>query len=97
MTDRYTPELVARSVELGGTVLVNRVSRLVVDPERFPDDADEPMARVGMGAVYTRTHDGRPLRSADADERTRLLAAYFEPYARGEQPGPLIEIGRAHV
>jgi len=82
MTDRYTPELVARSVELGGTVLVNRVSRLVVDPERFPDDADEPMAPVGMGAVYTRTHDGRPLRSADADERTRLLAAYFEPYAR---------------
>jgi hypothetical protein len=30
------------------------------------------MARVGMGAVYTRTHDGRPLRSSDPSERARL-------------------------
>jgi len=81
MTDRHTSELFALVVELGGVAFVNRTSRLVVDPERFPDDAQEPMARVGMGPVYTRTHDGRPLRSSDASERARLLAGYFEPYA----------------
>jgi N-formylglutamate amidohydrolase len=82
MTDHHTDALFARAVERGGAALVNRLSRLVVDPERFPDDADEPMARVGMGAVYRRTHDGRPLRSDDSAERSRLLAAYFQPYAR---------------
>jgi len=39
------------------------VSRLVVDPERLPDDASESMSAKGMGAVYTRTSDGAPLRS----------------------------------
>jgi N-formylglutamate deformylase len=82
MTDRHISELFALVVELGGVEFVNQTSRLVVDPERFPDDAQEPMARVGMGPVYTRTHNGRPLRSSDPSERARLLASYFEPYAR---------------
>ena len=33
--------------------------RLVMDPERFPDDRDEAMAAKGMGAVYVSTSDGR--------------------------------------
>jgi N-formylglutamate deformylase len=49
MTDHFTDEIVA-----GFRAKVDRVifgvSRLVVDPERFPDDADEPMAARGMGA-----------------------------------------------
>jgi N-formylglutamate amidohydrolase len=79
MTDRYVDEL----FDLGGraTRLVFPVSRLVVDPERFPDDADEPMAARGMGAVCTRTSDGRQLRSSlDARERQRLLQAYYFPH-----------------
>lgn len=36
-------------------------SRLVLDPERFCG-ADEPMERHGLGMIYRRTHDGRPLR-----------------------------------
>lgn len=61
-------------------LLVNRVSRLVVDPERFPDDADEPMAAVGQGAVYTRTTGGRILRDADPVERQRLIDRWYAPY-----------------
>jgi N-formylglutamate deformylase len=41
---------------------VNRLSRLVVDPERFPDER-EVMNSVGMGAVYTRTSTGKRLRA----------------------------------
>ena len=59
MTDRHTDRLFAWIRDLGGTLVVNRVSRLVVDPERFPDDDAEPMAAVGQGAVYTRTSCGR--------------------------------------
>ena len=51
MTDRYTAELFGGAIAHGGCAFVNRMSRLVVDPERFPDDADEPMA--AKGALIT--------------------------------------------
>lgn len=59
---------------------VNRLSRLVVDPERFPDEREE-MRSVGMGAVYTRTTHGDVLRSEDVAAGP-LVARYFLPYAR---------------
>ena len=80
LTDRHTDRLFAWIRDLGGTLFVNRVSRLVVDPERFPDDAREPMARVGQGAVYTATTSGGPLRAIDPRERSRLMARWYEPY-----------------
>jgi N-formylglutamate amidohydrolase len=80
LTDAHTDRLFAWIRDLGGTLVVNRTSRLVVDPERFPDDTQEPMATVGQGAVYTRTTDGQPLRTPDDTERARLLATFFEPY-----------------
>jgi len=81
MTDWHTPRLFAPpAVAAGGVVLVNRASRLVVDPERLPD-AREPMTALGMGAVYTRTSTGRPLRAErDAAERVRLLDGWFLPW-----------------
>jgi len=80
MTDWHTDALFAFAGRLGATRLVNGVSRLVVDPERFADDAEEPMAAVGQGAVYTRASDGSPLRELVGGERDALLAAYFLPY-----------------
>jgi N-formylglutamate deformylase len=80
LTDWHADRLLAWIPDAGGALLVNGVSRLVVDPERFDDDATEPMARVGQGAVYTRTTDGRPLRLPDEDARATLLARYFDPY-----------------
>jgi N-formylglutamate deformylase len=80
MTDRYTDELFAFPADVATTVAFP-VSRLVVDPERFADDAQEPMSRKGMGVVYTRTAEGRPLRAEPStSERQRLLARFYEPH-----------------
>ncbi|WP_051900151.1 N-formylglutamate amidohydrolase [Streptomyces aureus] len=83
ITDAHTAELAAAAGEAAGLRpwrFVNRLSRLVVDPERFPDEREEMLA-VGMGAVYTRTTHRAPLRPADMDPRP-LIDRYFHPYAR---------------
>ncbi|MFC8343267.1 N-formylglutamate amidohydrolase [Streptomyces sp. NPDC057280] len=83
IVDAHTAELAERAAGLSGVTpwrFVNRLARLVVDPERFPDEREEMLA-VGMGAVYTRTTDRNVLRPADTDPEP-LLARYFRPYAR---------------
>ena len=57
--------------------------RLVMDPERFPDDRDEAMAAKGMGAVYVSTSEGRRLRaeSFDARDRHRVMHDLYWPYS----------------
>lgn len=80
MTDRYTDELFALPSTLATTVAFP-VSRVVVDPERFTDDACEPMAGKGMGVIYTKTASGHPLRRPpSADQRRDLLARFYEPH-----------------
>lgn len=80
MTDAFTDELFGVSSDRATTVAFP-VSRLVVDPERFQDDAQERMAERGMGVVYVRTSDGRRLREAPgAPERAALLARFYEPH-----------------
>jgi N-formylglutamate deformylase len=63
-------------------IFENRLSRLVVDPERFPDDTEE-MRAVGMGAVYTHGFAGRRLRDDDPVRDQILLQEHFFPYAAG--------------
>lgn len=79
MTDAWTDRL-ADGVRLEAARIVFPVSRLVVDVERFPDDALEPMAAKGMGAVYTRLSTGEPLRREDAAERARIMARWHYPH-----------------
>ncbi|MEW2403658.1 N-formylglutamate amidohydrolase [Streptomyces sp. NPDC046862] len=83
ITDAHTEHL-ARCAAEGSALppwrFVNRLSRLVIDPERFPDEREE-MRAVGMGAVYTRTTHGAPLRPADF-EPGPLVERYFHPYAQ---------------
>ncbi|AXE90247.1 N-formylglutamate amidohydrolase [Streptomyces sp. Go-475] len=83
ITDAHTAEIAALAARLAGVTpwrFVNRLSRLVVDPERFSDEREE-MRAVGMGAVYTRTTHGAPLRSEGVDAGP-LVERYFLPYAR---------------
>jgi len=58
----------------------NKLSRLVIDPERFPDDR-EVMNSIGMGAVYRKTSKGEDLRKFDGARDAALLQSYFHPYA----------------
>ena len=57
------------------------VSRLVLDPERFTDDADEVMASRGMGVIYTHTTSGGSLRNTPTpDYRQALIRDYYDPH-----------------
>ncbi len=94
LTDHGTDALALSAADRAGRrpwVIVNRVSRFVVDVERFPDDREE-MAVVGMGAVYTRDTRGRRIRGEDTEHAQRLLAAYFRPW--GTAVRQVLSIGR---
>lgn len=65
MTDWYTAEIFGGG---GERDLVFPVSRLLVDVERFENDDEEIMASRGMGVLYTKTHDLRPLRREPTPE-----------------------------
>ncbi|MEU8845686.1 N-formylglutamate amidohydrolase [Streptomyces sp. NPDC048564] len=83
ITDAHTAELAeaaAARASLTPWRFVNRLSRLVVDPERFPDEREEMLA-VGMGAVYTRSTHRAELRPAGTDAEP-LVERYFRPYAK---------------
>ena len=79
MTDHHTLALFA------GAQAPNNVrapvSRLVVDVERFAQDADEPMAARGMGVIYEATSQGAPLRRPLTEaERAALISRYYAPH-----------------
>ena len=80
MTDHGTDRLAEATADLGAAVFVNRLSRLVVDPERFPDEREE-MEAVGMGFAYTATSDGKPLRHLSPADRAGLKERWYDPYA----------------
>lgn len=95
MTDSFTDVLAARAVaglrdRADVEVLKAPVSRLAVDVERFPDER-EVMNAVGMGAVYTRTHDGSVLRDA-ADHA--LVERYGDPHAAVVRDAVARRLGR---
>ena len=81
MTDSFTSELFDFAQDVPRVTFP--VSRLIVDPERFVDDAREPMAARGMGVIYTTTSRGTVLRGMpSADDRAMLLETYYHPHHR---------------
>jgi N-formylglutamate amidohydrolase len=80
MTDHLTKDLFGHMVK-ADRVVYSPVSRLVVDVERFEDDAQEAMSIRGMGAIYSKTSDGHSLRRDLATkEREYLLETYYRPH-----------------
>lgn len=76
-------------------------SRLVVDPERFKDDSKESMAEKGMGVIYTKTSEGKPLRrSMSGEDRQLLLDKYYDCHHRNVESAVcavLAESGRCLI
>ena len=64
--------------EVRPAIVAATMSRLVFDPERFPDG--DTMEAVGMGLVYTRRADGTPLRSNLTSERVAWYRAQHQAY-----------------
>ena len=78
MTDHFTDELFECS-QSNCSEIIFPVSRLLVDPERFVIDADEPMSARGMGCIYEKTHDQNPLKDCRAI-RQLLIDRYYETH-----------------
>lgn len=80
MTDFWTLTLYGNGIPVD-QIVASQVSRLVVDVERFSDDNKEVMSRIGMGVVYTKTHDLKPLRgNVSFKEKQLLLSRFYLPH-----------------
>jgi len=62
---------------------VATLSRIVLDMERFRNDEDEPMSRLGMGLFYTCDHLGNTIRRKGASFE-RCLSVYDAYHAELE-------------
>ena len=78
MTDHFCDDL----YDTGDKMIRFPVSRLVCDPERFRDDAEEIMASIGMGAIYTSCSDGQELKAVTPEHKEILLTKYYDRYHR---------------
>lgn len=84
VTDAHTDVIASRAAEAARVrpwMFTNRLSRLVVDPERFPDEREE-MRAIGMAAVYFRTSQREKLREDDPEHTEELLTHHYRPYAQ---------------
>lgn len=78
LTDTFTDELFGIPAKESDSVIIFPISRLIVDPERFLDDAEEVMARFGMGVIYINTSTGGILRKMPSkSERIYLIRKYY--------------------
>ncbi len=80
MTDHFTDTLVINTaLTKRVSAIVNRLSRFVVDVERFPDEREEMLA-VGMGAFYTHGSHGQRIRASSIMDDANLRA-FFDAYS----------------
>jgi len=76
LTDHFTDSM-TEGVEANKVIF--NYSRLLVDVERFADDALEPMSERGMGVIYSNGHALNKIRrNLTDDEREELMGLYWE-------------------
>lgn len=63
----------------GDNVLLFPYSRVLVDPERLRGD-EEPMAAIGLGMIYQRTHDGRALRRKLTNREEAEISVLYDDH-----------------
>lgn len=80
MTDHHVDEFTGRALrDAPASAVINRLSRLVVDVERFPGPEEEKNA-VGMGVLYTHGSQRQRIRVIPDDARGGYLA-FFDEYS----------------
>lgn len=77
LTDWYTDELFHSDSD---EMIVTPFSRLFCDVERFVNDEDEVMSKVGMGAVYERFDNGDLLRKVTTELRVRIIENFYNKH-----------------
>lgn len=81
MADLYSDELFGQLLKRFGGLIAN-FSRVVTDVERLATDKEEPMAKVGMGALYTRSSTSETIRRLTAAAKRDCLNSLYYPYHR---------------
>jgi N-formylglutamate deformylase len=74
LTDWYTDELFYSESD---SMIIAPFSRIFCDVERFENDEDEIMSKVGMGVLYESCDDGSLLRKVSPDLRSRIIIDYY--------------------
>ncbi len=74
LTDWYTDELFYSGTDI---MVKATFSRVFCDVERFENDQDEIMSKVGMGVLYESCDDGSLLRKVCSDLRSRIITDFY--------------------
>lgn len=81
MTDHFTDWLVEPLNLPTSQKVVAPVSRLVIDMERFVDDEQEVMAKIGMGVIYEKGSKQQKIRhGVTKQQREHLLERFYTPH-----------------
>ena len=80
LTDWYTDELFNNATD---KAVIAPFSRVFCDVERFTDDSLEPMAKYGMGVLYEKTDEGKPMRHVSAALRFEVVEKCYKVHHQG--------------
>lgn len=78
MADNFTNYVYVELLYVSSYIM-SKISRVVVDIERFQNEEDEPMSKVGMSALYTLTSNGSILRTI-SDSNRHVLEKMYKDY-----------------
>ena len=74
LTDWHTEDLFHSDEDI---MVIAPFSRVFCDTERFADDSQEVMAKVGMGVCYKKSDDGRKIREVSKELKKTILTEYY--------------------
>ena len=77
LTDWYTDDLFHSETD---EMIVAPFSRIFCDVERFENDDEEVMSKVGMGVLYERFDDNELLRTVTPKLREEVIQNYYRPH-----------------
>ena len=80
LTDWFTDDLFYSKED---TQIIAPFSRVFCDVERFSDDSQEEMFKLGMGVLYIRCDDNTLSRSVTTGLRKEILDKYYWPHHQG--------------